>query len=80
MREAQAHFERAKILDPDNAVANVYLEKVLLPLWHIVKKPLKAPQIPVLVQSNQAPDYDSDGEDASMNIENTSQCQKRARV
>ena len=83
MRDAETHLQRAKALDPENAVASAFLEKVLLsrsiPAPLVIDIPLLHVQLPSISRSGrdrQMPESD----DEHMEVDASGTRRKRART
>lgn len=49
LRNAQAHFERARVVDPSNVVADAFLNQVTLHTMHVAMKRLSAQLTPAIL-------------------------------
>lgn len=82
LRDAQAHLERAKALDPENVVASGFLEKVLLILVAdtLLTLILKLPALANLAQERKEGSHDSDDESMALTAEYSRPPQKRVKM
>ena len=81
MRDAKSHFERAKTLDTNNAVAQAFLEKVRCENWPYHGSSVdRNRQISTLLQGAQRGQADLDSEDDNMNMDVDDKNQRRKRV